>query len=142
MHLTADQWIHLIEILAPVLLAIIGMIFKVKQDTLAEVQRAITYVLKEVSQNRMDSVTAKNQILATGAVPEHKADMIVSAIGGVKVALEADKEMKKNEAAAYQNAVIPGVGVTINHDGTYTVEILGFLNRAAHFIMKVLKQKK
>jgi energy-converting hydrogenase Eha subunit G len=136
--MTCEQWINLVTGIVPLLVFLIGIIFKWNQQKREELSHALEYALGKLRAGLIETDRAEEIILSTGAVSEAKVKAVID-------------EMMKRQAPAprtpaeettdYQNNVIPGVGLKIDSSGNFEVYPLGLLNKAAHKVGKWLKKK-
>ena len=128
----SEETIRLIEALVPLAVFLFGMFFKMGQEKREELAHALSSVLKRLHAGEIDASHAKEIVLATGAVSENKIERI---LGEVQLRLDG-----KN-LSVYKDNVIPGVGVSVDSRGNFTVDASGVLNKSAHKLNKWLKTK-
>jgi len=132
MHFTSDQIIQIIIALMPVVIAVLGIVFKLNQKDREELAHAADSALKRLATGEIDSTHAKELILATGIVSEKKVDKVLDAV---------TISLKDKKAQVYTDKLIPGVGVTVDTGGAVKIEPSGLLNKMAHKATKWIKKK-
>ncbi len=119
----SEETIRLIEALVPLSVFLFGIIFKMGQEKREEVAHALFAVLRRLRAGEIDTAHAKEIVLATGAVSENKIERV---LGEVQLRLDG-----KN-LSVYKDNVIPGVGVSVDSGGNFSVDASGVLNKSAH----------
>ena len=132
MHFTTDQIIQIAIALMPVIIAVLGIVFKMSQKDREELAHAADSALKRLAIGEIDSTHAKELILATGVVSEKKVDKVLDAV---------QISMKDNKAQIYTDKLIPGVGVTVDTGGAVKIDPTGLLNKLSHKAGKWIKKK-
>lgn len=131
--MTFDQFLDTIGALLPLILFILGIIFKMNQKDREELGHMLEYAIGKMKSGKIDREGAKDLIIATGTVSENKVSKLLDEI-----------ELRTNaagKAAVYTNNLIPGVGVEIAADGAVSVFPEGLANKAAHKIGKYFRKK-
>lgn len=131
MHIN-EEVIQLIQALVPLIIFLFGVFFKIGQTQREELAHSLNAVLERLRAGEIDTTHAKELVLATGAVSESKIERV---LGEVQLRLDG-----KN-LSVYKDNVIPGVGVSINSGGDFSVDASGVLNKSAHKLNKWLKKK-
>ena len=132
MHFTVDQIIQIVTALLPVIVAVLGIVFKLNQKDREELAHAADSALKRLAIGEIDPAHAKELILATGVVSEKKVDKVLDAV---------TISLKDKKAQVYTDKLIPGVGVTVDTGGAVKIEPSGLLNKMAHKATKWIKKK-
>ena len=132
MHFTSDQIIQIVIALTPVIIAVIGIVFKLNQKDREELAHAADSALQRLAAGEIDSTHAKELILATGLVPETKVDKVLDAV---------TISLKDKKAQIFTDKLIPGVGVTVDTGGAVKIEPSGLLNKLSHKAGKWIKKK-
>ena len=132
MHFTTDQIIQIAIALMPIIIAVLGIVFKINQKDREELAHAADSALKRLAAGEIDSTHAKELILATGLVSETKVDKVLDAV---------QISMKDNKAQVYTDKLIPGVGVTVDTGGAVKIDPTGLLNKLSHKATKWIKKK-
>jgi hypothetical protein len=127
-----EETIRFIEALVPLAVLLFGVLFKIGQDKREEVAHALFAVLERLRAGEIDASHAKEIVLATGAVSDNKIERM---LGEVQLRLDG-----KN-LSVYKDNVIPGVGVSVDSGGNFSVDASGVLNKSAHKVNKWLKKK-
>jgi len=131
MHLTSDQIIQIAIALMPVVIAVLGIVFKLNQKDREELAHAADSALKRLATGEIDSAHAKELNLATGVVSERKVDKVLDAV---------TISLKDKKAQVYTDKLIPGVGVTVDTGGAVKIEPSGLLNKLSHKAGKWIKK--
>ena len=131
MHFTTDQIIQIVIALMPVIIAVIGIVFKLNQKDREELAHAADSALKRLATGEIDSAHAKELILATGMVSEKKVDKVLDAV---------TISLKDKKAQIFTDKLIPGVGVTVDTGGAVKIEPSGLLNKLSHKAGKWIKK--
>lgn len=132
MHCSSEQIGGIVLALMPVLVAVIGIVFKLNQKDREALAHAADQTLKRLAAGEIDSTRAKELILATGVVSEKKVDKVLDAV---------TISLKDKNAQVYTDKLIPGVGVTVDTGGAVKIEPVGLLNKMAHKTGKWVKKK-
>jgi hypothetical protein len=80
---------QIVTALVPLIVAVLGIIFKLGHDAREELAHAADSALKRLAAGDIDSTRTKELILATGVVTEKKVQKVVAAVEAVnsKVAI-------------------------------------------------------
>jgi hypothetical protein len=140
MHLTSDQIIQIVIALTPVIIAVIGIVFKLNQKDREELAHAAAGALKRLAAGEIDSTHAKELILATGLVPEKKVDKVIAAVDAINSKVTIRKK-KGEPLEVFTDKLIPGVGVTVDTKGGVKIEPTTLTNKIGHKVGKWLKKK-
>ncbi len=132
MHFTTDQIIQIVIALMPVVIAVLGIVFKLNQKDREELAHAADSALKRLATGEIDSAHAKELILATGVVSQKKVDKVLDAV---------TISLKDKKAQIFTDKLIPGVGVTVDTGGAVKIEPSGLMNKLAHKAGKWIKKK-
>ncbi len=132
MHFNTDQIIQIAIALMPVIIAVLGIVFKLNQKDREELAHAADSALKRLAAGEIDSSHAKELILATGVVSEKKVDKVLDAV---------TISLKDKKAQVYTDKLIPGVGVTVDTSGVVKIEPTTLTNKIGHKIRKWLKKR-
>ena len=132
MHLTTNQIIQIVTALLPVIIAVLGMVFKLNQADREELAHAADCALKRLAAGEIDSTHAKELILATGLVSETKVDKVLDAV---------QISVKDKKAQIFTDKLIPGVGVIVDTGGSVKIDPTGLLNKLSHKAGKWIKKK-
>lgn len=132
MNLNTDQILQIVIALMPVVIAVLGIVFKLNQKDREELAHAASSALKRLSAGEIDSTHAKELILATGVVSEKKVDKVLDAV---------TISLKDKKAQIYTDKLIPGVGVTVDTGGAVKIEPSGLMNKLSHKATKWIKKK-
>lgn len=116
----------------PLVVFLFGTFFKIGQTQREELAHALNSVLERLRAGEIDTAHAKEVVLATGVVSESKIERV---LGEVQLRLDG-----KN-LSVYQDNVIPGVDVSVDSGGNFSVDASGVLNKSAHKLNKWLKKK-
>ena len=127
-----EETIRLIEALVPLVVLLFGTFFKIGQAQREEFAHALNSVLERLRAGEIDTAHAKEIVLATGVVSESKIERV---LGEVQLRLDG-----KN-LSVYKDNVIPGVGVSVDSGGNFSVDASGVLNKSAHKLNKWMKKK-
>jgi len=127
-----EETIRLIEALVPLVVFLFGVFFKMGQTQREELAHALSSVLERLRAGEIDTAHAKELVLATGAVSEEKIDRVLS---------EVQLRIDGKKVSVYKDNVIPGVGVSVDSSGNFSVDASGALNRAGHRLNRWLKKK-
>jgi len=114
-----EETIRLIEALVPLVVFLFGVFFKIGQTQREELAHSLNSVLKRLRAGEIDTVHAKEIVLATGVVSENKIEKV---LGEVQLRLDGKK------VSVYKDDVIPGVGVSVDSGGNFSVDASGVLN--------------
>lgn len=93
---------------------------------------SLNSVLKRLRAGEIDTAHAKEIILATGVVSESKIQRVLD---------EVQLRIDGKKVSVYKDNVIPGVGVSVDSGGNFSVDASGVLNKSAHKLNKWLKKK-
>ena len=132
MNLNTDQILQIVIALMPVVIAVLGIVFKLNQKDREELAHAADSALKRLAIGEIDSTHAKELILATGIVSEKKVDKVLDAV---------TISIKDKKAQIFTDKLIPGVGVTVDTGGAVKIEPSGLLNKLSHKAGKWIKKK-
>jgi len=116
----------------PLVVFLFATFFKIGQTQREELAHALSAVLERLRAGEIDASHAKEIVLATGVVSESKIERV---LGEVQLRLDG-----KN-LSVYKDNVIPGVGVSVDSSGNFSVDASGVLNKSAHKLNKWLKKK-
>jgi len=140
MHFTSDQIFQIVTALMPVIIAVLGIVFKLNQNDREEIAHAVDAALKRLAAGEIDSTRAKELILATGLVPENKVDRVVAAVDAVNSKVTIRKK-KGEPLEVFTDKLIPGVGVTVDTMGGVKIEPTTLTNKIGHKVGKWLKKR-
>jgi hypothetical protein len=127
-----EETIRLIEALVPLVVFLFATFFKMGQTQREELAHALSSVLERLRAGEIDTVHAKELVLATGAVSEEKIDRVLN---------EVQLRIDGKKMSVYKDNVIPGVGLSVDTGGNFSVDASGALNKGAHKLNKWLKKK-
>ena len=116
----------------PVIIAVLGIVFKINQKDREELAHAADSALKRLAAGEIDSTHAKELILATGIVSEKKVDKVLDAV---------TISLKDKKAQIFTDKLIPGVGVTVDTGGAVKIDPTGLLNKLSHKAGKWIMKK-
>jgi len=139
-NISLDQIIQVVTALLPVIIAVIGIAFKLGHDAREELAHAASSTLKRLAAGEIDSTHAKELILATGLAPERKVEKLVSVVDAVNSKVSV-RNKQGEPLEVFFDKLIPGVGVTVDTTGGVKIEPLGLANKAAHKISKWWKRR-
>lgn len=128
----SEETIRLIEALVPLVVFLFGVFFKMGMEKREELSHALSAVLERLRAGEIDTSRAKELVLATGAVSESKIDRVLD---------EVQLRLDGKKVSVYKDNVIPGVGLSVDSGGNFSVEASGALNRAGHRLNRWLKKK-
>jgi hypothetical protein len=127
-----EETIRLIEALVPLVVFLFATVFKIGQTQREELAHALSAVLERLRAGEIDTVHAKELVLATGTVSENKIQRVLD---------EVQLRLDGKNLSVYKDNVIPGVGVSVDSGGNFSVDASGVLNKSAHKLNKWLKKK-
>jgi len=128
----SEETIRLIEALVPLVVFLFGVFFKIGQTQREELAHSLNAVLKRLRAGEIDTTHAKEIILATGVVSESKVQKVLD---------EVQLRIDGKKVEVYKDNVIPGVGISVDTGGEFTVHPEGLLNKYGHKANKWLKKK-
>ena len=126
----------MIKICVPLILFLLGIIFKWNQEKREEVAHALDSAIRRYQEGEIPLSDVKTILLATGHVSERRTDQIIEAL---RIAGEISDQSV--ERPIYNHEFIKGVEVKINNGGEITIDPVGLLNTWAHKITKWYKKK-
>lgn len=139
MNFSSDQIFQIVIALMPVIIAVIGIVFKLNQKDREELAHSADSALKRLVAGEIDSTHAKELILATGLVPEKKVDKVIAAVDAVNSKVTIRKK-KGAPLEVFTDKLIPGVGVTVDTTGGVKIEPTTLTAKAGHKLSKWLKK--
>jgi hypothetical protein len=140
MQLSAESVFQIVTALVPLIVAVLGIIFKLGHDAREELAHAASSSLKRLAAGDIDSTRAKELILATGVVSEKKVQKVVAAVDAVNSNVSIRKKPGE-PLEVYSDTLIPGVGVTVDTSGAVKIEPTTLTNKIGHKVGKWLKKK-
>ncbi|HOY64292.1 MAG TPA: hypothetical protein PLK80_07120 [bacterium] len=139
MNFSFEQLLQIVKALAPLIVAVLGILFKLGHDAREELAHAADSALKRLATGEIDSTRAKELILATGVVPEKKVAGVVAAVDAVNSKVTIRKK-KGEPLEVFSDTLIPGVGVTVDTNGAVKIEPTTLTNKLGHKVGKWLKK--
>ncbi|HOY64539.1 MAG TPA: hypothetical protein PK745_15315 [bacterium] len=140
MNLSVEQLFQIVTALVPLIVAVLGILFKLGHEAREELAHACDASLKRLAAGEIDSTHAKELILATGLVSESKAQKVVAAVDAVNSKVTIRKK-KGEPLEVFTDKLIPGVGVTVDTTGGVKIEPVGLVSKLTHKAGKWLKKK-
>ncbi|HOO51108.1 MAG TPA: hypothetical protein PLK94_07480 [Alphaproteobacteria bacterium] len=128
----SEETIRLIEALVPLVVFLFGVFFKIGQSQREELAHSLNTVLERLRAGEIDAAHAKEIVLSTGVVSESKIQRVLN---------EVQLRLDGKNLSVYKDNVIPGVGVSVDSGGNFSVDASGVLNKSAHKLNKWLKKK-
>jgi len=127
-----EETIRLIEALVPLVVFLFGVFFKMGMEKKEELAHALSAVLERLRAGEIDVTHAKEIVLATGVVSESKVQKVLD---------EVQLRLDGKKVEVYKDNVIPGVGISVDTGGEFTVHPEGILCKWGHKANKWLKKK-
>ena len=139
MHFTTNQVFQILIALVPLIVAVLGILFKLGHEAREELAHACDATLKRLATGEIDSAHAKELILATGLISESKVQKVVAAVDAVNSKVTIRKK-KGEPLEVFTDKLIPGVGVTVDSTGAVKIEPTTLTNKIGHKVGKWLKK--
>ena len=139
MHLTSETIFQIVTALVPLIVAVLGILFKMSHEAREELAHAADASLKRLAAGEIDSTHAKELILATGLISDSKVQKVVAAVDAVNSKVTIRKK-KGEPLEVFTDKLIPGVGVTVDTTGAVKIEPTTLTNKIGHKVGKWLKK--